>query len=101
MFFRTLTLIISYALALVSTMVVLRYEWRVWLLHSYAWSFGASLVFSALLLWQYMPQAAFYAIFLCNLSSRAMSLDLRSLVTQQTTGSAYWEQQWRLLQLYG
>lgn len=78
MFVRILTLIISYALGLVSTMVVLDYEWQAWLSHSYAWSFGASFVLSALLLWRYMPQASFYATFrheLCHWIFAVLSLN--------------------------
>lgn len=63
MFWRILTLLVVYVLALVSSAAVLRHEWQAWLVHSHIWSFGASFALSALLLWRYMPQASFYATF--------------------------------------
>lgn len=93
MFWRILTLIVVYTLALASSTVILRYEWQVWLIHSYIWYFGASCIFAILLLWRYMPQASFYATLrheLCHWLFAVLSLNKpNALHISGNTGGYY------------
>lgn len=78
MLVRILTLILVYALAILSSVAVLRHECQLWLSHSYVLSFGASLALSTLILWRYMAQTSFYATFrheLCHWIFAVLSLN--------------------------